>query len=59
MRKFRGSLEPFCDLKVSKYAEYLTCVSSEYITKPSATFSDKYRLPNFTCSLGLHNTMDK
>ena len=28
----RASLEPFWDLKISKYVEYLTCVSSEYIT---------------------------
>ena len=32
MRKFRASLEPFWDLKISKYVEYLTCVSSKYIT---------------------------
>ena len=32
MRKFRASLEPFWDLKISKYVEYLTRVSSEYIT---------------------------
>ena len=30
MRKFRTSMEPFWDLKISKYVEYLTCVSSEY-----------------------------
>ena len=30
MRKFRASLEPFWDLKISKYVEYLTRVSSEY-----------------------------
>ena len=29
MRKFRASLEPFWDLKISKYVEYLTRVSSE------------------------------
>ena len=32
MRKFRASLEPFWDLKISKYVEYLTRVYSEYIT---------------------------
>ena len=32
MRKFRALLEPFWDLKISKYVEYLTRVSSEYIT---------------------------
>ena len=31
-RKLRASLEPFWDLKISKYVEYLTRVSSEYIT---------------------------
>ena len=31
MRKFRASMEPFWDLKISKYVEYLTPVSSEYI----------------------------
>ena len=29
MRKSRALLEPFWDLKISKYVEYLTCVSSE------------------------------
>ena len=29
-RKFRASMEPFC-LKISKYVEYLTRVSSEYL----------------------------
>ena len=29
MKKSRASLEPFWDLKVSKYVEYLTRVSSE------------------------------
>ena len=28
-RKLRASLEPFWDLKISKYVEYLTRVSSE------------------------------
>ena len=32
MKKSRASLEPFWDLKISKYVEYLTRVSSEYIT---------------------------
>ena len=31
VRKVRASMEPFWDLKVSKYVEYLTCVSSEYL----------------------------
>ena len=31
MRKFRASMEPFWDLKIGKYVEYLTPVSSEYI----------------------------
>ena len=31
MRKFRASLEPFWDLKIGKYVEYLTPVSSEYL----------------------------
>ena len=31
MRKSRASLEPFWGLKIGKYVEYLTCVSSEYI----------------------------
>ena len=29
MKKSRASLEPFWDLKISKYVEYLTRVSSE------------------------------
>ena len=43
MRKFRASLEPFWDLKISKYVEYLTRVSSKYLTSsvlPSLTSSD-------------------
>ena len=32
MKTSRASLEPFWDLKISKYVEYLTRVSSEYIT---------------------------
>ena len=36
-------MEPFWDLKTSKYAEYLTCVSSEYVTSSAcAVFSGKY-----------------
>jgi hypothetical protein len=31
MRKSRASLEPFWDLKIGKYVEYLTPVSSEYL----------------------------
>ena len=31
MRKFRASLEPFWDLKISQYVEHLTPVSSEYL----------------------------
>ena len=43
MRKFRASLEPFCDSKFSEYVEYLACVSNEYLTSsllPSLTSSD-------------------
>ena len=32
MKTSRASLEPFWDLKINKYVEYLTRVSSEYIT---------------------------
>ena len=57
MKKSRASLEPFWDLKISKY---LTRVSSEYHDyKLSATFSEKYCWLNFTCFLGLRNAMDK
>jgi hypothetical protein len=31
MRKFRASMERFWDLKMSKYVEHLTRVSSEYL----------------------------
>jgi hypothetical protein len=31
MRKFRASVEPFYDLKIYKYVEYLMYVSSEYL----------------------------
>jgi hypothetical protein len=31
MRKFRASMEPFWDLKIGKYVEYLMPVSSEYL----------------------------
>jgi hypothetical protein len=31
MRKFRALMEPFWDLKIGKYVEYLTYISSEYI----------------------------
>ena len=58
MRKFRASLEPFWDLKISKYVEYLTRVSRIHY-KPSTTFSEKYCWLNFTCFLGLHNAVDK
>ena len=38
MKKSRASLEPFWDLKISKYIiEYLTRVSSEYITSQGRT----------------------
>ena len=43
MRKFRASMEPFCNLKFSEYVEYLVRVSSEYLTSsvlPSLTSSD-------------------
>ena len=42
MRKFRASMEPFCDSKFSEYVEYLARVSSEYLTSsvlPSLTSS--------------------
>ena len=32
MRKFRALMEPFQDLKISEYVEYLTRISSEYFT---------------------------
>ena len=31
MRKFRASIEPFWDLKIGEYVEYLVPVSSKYI----------------------------
>ena len=31
MQKFRASVEPFWDLKIGKYVDYQTPVSSEYI----------------------------
>ena len=40
MRKDRASTEPFWDLKIGKYEEYLMCVSSEYLAScvsPSLT----------------------
>ena len=43
MRKFRASMEPFCDSKFSEYVEYLARVSSENLTSsvlPSLTSSD-------------------
>jgi hypothetical protein len=61
MRKFRASMEPFWDLKISKYVEYLTCVSSEYFSlyKQRDTFSDKYHWPKLTRSFGLCNPRPK
>jgi hypothetical protein len=47
MRKFRDSMEPFWDLKISKYVEYLARISSEYFTScvlPSLT-STAYVIP--------------
>ena len=38
MRKFRASMEPFWDLKIGKYVEYLTPVSSEYIKLTTVQF---------------------
>ncbi len=40
-------MEPFWDLKIGKYIEYLTHISSEYIIYYNlhATFSDKYGWP--------------
>ena len=43
MKKFRASMEPFCDSKFSEYVEYLAHVFSEYLTSsvlPSLTSSD-------------------
>ena len=43
MQKFRASMEPFWDLKFGEYVEYLTRVSSEYLTSsvlPSLTSSN-------------------
>ena len=43
MRKFRASMEPFWDLRISKSVEYLTCVPREYFTSsvlPSLTIND-------------------
>ena len=31
MRKFRALMGPFWDLKIGKYVDYLTHVSSEYL----------------------------
>jgi hypothetical protein len=31
MRKFRASMEPFRDLKIGKYVEYLMPVSNKYL----------------------------
>jgi hypothetical protein len=57
MRKFRASMEPFWDLEISIYVEYLTLVSVEYIISCMFnTFSDKYGWPNFMRSLGLRNS---
>ena len=59
MKKPRASLEPFWDLKVSKYVEYLTRVAIQRIDyKLSATFSEKHCWLNFTCFLGLRNAVD-
>ena len=43
-------MEPFWDLKIGKYVEYLTCVSSEYSTCSV--------LPSLTNTTGLHNPVD-
>ena len=60
MKKSRASLEPFWDLKISKYVEYLMRVYIQRIHyKLSATFSEKYCWLNFTCFLGLRNAVDK
>ena len=56
--KLRASLEPFWDLKISKYVEYLMRVSSEYITSWVLLFSVKHCWLNFTCFLGLRNAVD-
>jgi peptide methionine sulfoxide reductase MsrB len=65
MRKFRASVEPFYDMKIGKYVEYLVHVSSEYFML-RATFSDKCGWPNFlayvvpyinTCVASLHHAV--
>ncbi len=55
MRKFRASMEPFWDLKISKYVEY------QYFSlyKQRVTFSDKYCWPKLTHSFGLRNPRPK
>ena len=60
MKKSRASLEPFWDLKISKYACRVSYACIQRIPyKLSATFSEKYRWLNFTCFLGLRNAVDK
>ena len=51
-------MEPFWDLKIGRVSAGMMNVSSEYY-KLSATFSDKYRRPNFTCSIGWRNPVDR
>ena len=60
MRKFRASLEPFWDLKISKIICRVSYACIQRIHyKLSATFSEKYCWLNFTCFLGLRNAVDK
>ena len=52
MKKSRASLEPFRDLKINKYVEYLSYACIQQIHyKLSATFSEKYCWLNLRCFL--------
>jgi hypothetical protein len=53
IRRFRASMEPFWDLKISEYVVSYTYIQRIFY-KLRVTFSDKYRWPNFTRSLCLH-----
>ena len=59
MKKSRSSLEPFWDLKISKYVGVSYACIQRIDYKLNATFSEKYRWLNFTCFLGLRNAVDK
>jgi hypothetical protein len=36
MGKYRASMDPFWDLNISKYVEYLTCISSKYFVSSAS-----------------------